>query len=318
VSISGGDRKTLSPANHYAENCHVHHFGRTCRTYRPAFHVAGVGNRISHNLIHHGPHCGILLGGNDHLIEFNEVHSVCYETGDVGAFYMGRDWTARGTVIRHNFFHHVRGPGRYGANGIYLDDAASGVTIFGNVFYQVTKAAYIGGGRDNTYENNIFVDCVPALHVDARGLTWMGGDDHRLIRLRERLPAMPYREPPWSTRYPRLVDILEDEPTAPKGNVIARNVRWGGTWDDIRDRARPYLTIEDNLQDVDPLFVDAEHMNFQLRDESPAYRIGFKRIPFEEIGLYQDELRASWPVTHGLRPDEGIVIELAGEHRAGG
>jgi len=305
VSISGGDRKTLAPANHYAENCHVHHFGRTCRTYRPAFHITGVGSRISHSLVHHGPHCGILLGGNDHVIEFNELHSVCYETGDVGAFYMGRDWTARGTVIRHNFFHHVRGPGQYSANGIYLDDAASGITIFGNVFYQVTKAAYIGGGRDNTYENNIFVDCVPALHVDARGLTWMGGDDHRLVQLQERLPAMPYKQPPWSMRYPRLVDILEDEPNAPKGNLIARNVRWGGTWDDIQDRALPYLTIEDNLQDVDPLFVDAEHMNFQLRDGSPAYRIGFKRIPFEKIGLYQDELRASWPVTYEIHPYSG-------------
>jgi len=40
--------------------------------------------------------------------------------------------------------------------GVYLDDCASGTTIFGNVFYKVTRAAFIGGGRDNTVENNIF------------------------------------------------------------------------------------------------------------------------------------------------------------------
>ena len=41
-------------------------------------------------------------------------------------------------------------------------------------------------------------------------------------------------------------------------------------------------------------------MNFQLRDDSIVYRKipGFKKIPFEKIGLYQDEYRATWPVPH--------------------
>ncbi|MCK4375462.1 MAG: right-handed parallel beta-helix repeat-containing protein, partial [Candidatus Brocadiae bacterium] len=310
ISLDGGDRKSLTPAGNYALNNHIHHFSRTCRAYRPAVGIGGVGQRAAHNLIHHGPHVGILLGGNDHVIEFNELHSLCYETGDVGAFYMGRDWTARGTVIRHNFFHHVRGPGTYGANGIYLDDSASGITIFGNVFFQVTRAAYIGGGRDNTYENNIFVDCVPSLHVDARALGWMSYHAAEDGTLQKRLRDMPYKEPPWSERYPELVNILDDEPAAPRGNLIARNVRWGGTWDDVEEKARPYLTMTDNLLDVDPRFVDAANMNFQLRDDSPAYEMGFKRIPFEEIGLYQDELRASWPVTHSVHEHSAVPVPV--------
>ena len=32
-----------------------------------------------------------------------------------------------------------------------------------------SRAAMIGGGRDCTFENNIFVDCTPATHVDSRG-----------------------------------------------------------------------------------------------------------------------------------------------------
>ena len=42
-------------------------------------------------------------------------------------------------------------------------------------------------------------------------------------------------------------------------------------------------------------------MNFELRDDSPMYGRGFKRIPFEKIGLYEDERRASWPVAHKVR-----------------
>ena len=35
---------------------------------------------------------------------------------------------------------------------------------------------------------------------------------------------MPYRQPPWSERYPQLLTVLEDDPGSPKGNVIRLNV----------------------------------------------------------------------------------------------
>jgi hypothetical protein len=37
---------------------------------------------------------------------------------------------------------------------------------------RVTRAAFIGGGRDCTIANNVFVDCQPALHIDARAMGW--------------------------------------------------------------------------------------------------------------------------------------------------
>ena len=46
----------------------------------------------------------------------------------------------------------------------------------------------------------------------------------------------------------------------------------------------------------DPLFIDPEYDNYQLNDCSPAYRMGFKRIPIEKIGLYNSEFRATWPI----------------------
>ncbi len=292
IWLNGGDRVTLTPAQHYADNNHIHHFARLYRTYHPAVGISGVGNRVSHNLIHDGPHNAILLSGNDHLIEYNEIYNVCYETGDVGAFYMGRDWTARGTLIRYNFFHDISGPGMYGANAVYLDDAASGTTIFGNIFYKAGRAAFIGGGRDNIIENNIFIDCTYAIHVDARGLGWMKAavaDDGVLVT---RLKKMPYKQPPWSTRYQRLVNILSDDPAAPKGNVIVRNV-CRGPWAEVEQAAGPYLTLQDNLVAEDPRFVNPEKMNFQLRDDSPAWALGFKRIPIKRIGLCSKKRRPS-------------------------
>ena len=302
ISLSGGDRKSLTPSGHHALNNHIHHFSRVKRMCQPAVSLAGVGNRVAHNLIHDAPHQAMSFGGNDHLIELNEIHHVCHEANDGGAIYAGYDWTTRGTVIRHNFMHHVTGLKGRGCVGVYLDDMSSGTTIAANVFYKVTRAAFIGGGRDCTVENNLFVECTRAMHMDARAMGWA---KHAVNgKLKERLEAMPYKSALWRSRYPRLVHTWHDEPAAPKGNLIARNVFYQcKPWDDITKVARPYATVEQNLVDEDPLFVDAETLNFQLQHDSPAYKLGFQRIPFEKIGLYRDKFRRSLP-PRGKRTEE--------------
>lgn len=65
------------------------------------------------------------------------------------------------------------------------------------------------------------------------------------------------------------------------------------------------MSIADNyVTNEDPGFVDAAKWDFQLRGDSVVYRTitGFKKIPFEEIGLYQDEFRATWPVVKKRPP----------------
>ena len=87
------------------------------------------------------------IEGNDHLIEFNDIHHIALETGDVGAIYTGRDWTYRGNKIRFNFIHETGGVGM-GSMGVYMDDCVSGTEIYGNIFFKVQRAAFLGGGRD--------------------------------------------------------------------------------------------------------------------------------------------------------------------------
>jgi hypothetical protein len=216
----------------------------------------------------------------------------------------------RGNVIRHNYLHHIMGFEGRGCVGVYLDDMFASADIVGNVFFKVTRAAFIGGGRDCSVENNIFVHCTPSLHVDARALGWAHGHADGWIKEAEEkgtLTGIAYNKPPYSERYPELVTILEDEPKAPKGNVIARNISWGGKWDGINKDARPYVAPVDNVTDEDPGFATPERLaedntprpaDFALKADSPAFAKGFKTIPLEQIGLYEDESRASWPVVH--------------------
>ena len=301
ISLNGGDRTTLARGEHLAENNHIHHYARVKRVYQPAITLRGVGNRAAHNLIHHAPHMGMGFSGNDHLIEFNEIHHVCQESNDAGAIYTGRNWTMRGTIIRHNYLHDINGFEGRGCVGVYLDDMFCGTEVSGNLFYRVTRAAFIGGGRDCTVKNNLFVDCRPALHIDGRALGW--AHDHSNAWIKEgrekgTLQGIRYKQPPYSKRYPRLVNILNDDPAAPKGNRVLRNVSIGGTWDGVHAEARRYQTIESNLVDVDPRFAapdrigEGKHpraVDFALRPDSPAWDIGFEKLPLQRIGLYGRE-----------------------------
>jgi hypothetical protein len=119
--------------------------------------------------------------------------------------------------------------------------------------------------------------------------------------MHQRLAAMPYQQPPWSTRYPELARILEENPPAPRGNRVVRNISLGGTWLNLEKAAEPGVTFEDNLVDQDPHFVDADQRNFQLRPDSPAWQLGFRKIPFEQIGLREDQWRRARPVERSPR-----------------
>jgi hypothetical protein len=303
VALRGGDEQSLTHCEHYADNNLIHHYSRWHPMYRPGIQMIGVGGRASHNLIHHAPHVAISFFGQENVIEYNELHNVVEHANDAGAIYtqpgMDEDWNERGNVVRYNFIHHVFGFQGKGCVGVYLDDLFSSMHCYGNVFYQVPQAVFIGGGRDSIVENNLFIDCKPAIHVDARGLGWCKGIEPYL---RKRLAAIPYTQPPWSTRYPEMQTILTNNPMAPMGNVFRRNVCWLGRWDDIEAKARPCLTLENNLIGTDPHLADAKRLDFRLRKDSPAWSLGFKPIPVKEIGLYKDPLRASWPVVHTADP----------------
>ncbi len=306
VTLSGGDRPTLTPGGLYAEHNHLHHWSRWNPVYHAGITLSGVGHRVAHNLIHDAPHEGIGFGGNDHLIEFNEFHSLVSESNDAGVIYAGRTWTARGHIIRYNYFHHIYGFQRRGCNCVYLDDQFSSASIYGNLFYDVPTAVLIGGGRDNFVQNNVFVNCRRSISIDARGLGWASS---AVQTLTNDLNSLPYQTLPWSGRYPQLTNILNEDPMAPRGNVVAQNICWNGGWTNIEAKALPGVTLSNNLVGTDPLFVDTNRLNFQLQDQSPAFALGFERIPLEQIGPDPNAEHAPWPPTVTLaKPAGGSVF----------
>lgn len=303
IHLEGGDRATLVPAGHYADNNHIYHTARWDPVYQQAITLYGVGNRATHNLIDNVPHIAIGFSHNDHIIEYNEIHSSVFQSNDAGAIYTSppnETWTMRGHRIRYNYLHNIHGFEGRGCNGVYLDDCFSSADISGNIFYDVATPILIGGGRDNRISNNLFIKCRKAFHLDARGLGWAKGVGS--FATKEAFD-LKITQPPWSVRYPELVNLLEDEPLAPKGNVLAGNICWQTPWGWIEPKAMPFVTSENNLTETDPHFAGCPPEDFCLASDSPAWGLGFRPIPVAEIGVYESPDRASWPVTSVLRQD---------------
>jgi hypothetical protein len=249
------------------------------------------------------PHIAIGFADNEMTIEYNEIHSAVFQSNDAGAIYTSppdETWSMRGHKIRYNYLHNIHGFEGRGCLGVYLDDCFSSADISSNIFYDVATAILIGGGRDNLMTNNLFLSCGRAFSIDARGLGWAKAVG---VFATQELHDLNYQQPPWSAKYPELLGILEDDPLAPKGNVMARNICWGGPWGWIEGAAQPLVTVEDNLLDVDPKLAVQPPAGFRLAPDSPARKIGFRPIRFDRIGVYESPDRASWPVASTLRRD---------------
>jgi Right handed beta helix region len=158
------------------------------------------------------------------MIRNNEIHHVLNETGDCGAIYGGRDWTACGTRITGNWIHDIGkmsgDQAHLGGRAIYLDDCLSGIRVDHNYVENAPLGILVGGGHYNLVEDNIVSHCTEGLQLDSRGITWMA---HKLGELEKKLAATPVTQEPWASRYPELKDIMKHEPGKPVGTRIINN-----------------------------------------------------------------------------------------------
>jgi hypothetical protein len=300
--VDGGDRPSLAPGGISVENSSFHHMSRWDWTYRPAVLLSGSGNSVSHNSIHDLPHTAILFSGNEHQIELNLIHHVLQFSSDAGAIYTGRDWGFRGNVVKNNFIHHIstwfEG---WGVQGIYLDDCVSGIRVEGNILYAIAgHGLQHGGGRDDLMLNNIVARSNSLLTADKRCVDWpnfpnnIPGDDGNLL---EKLENVGYQNEPWASTYPECAAIPDDWAIVsdlangwryPQGCMLSRNIGFGNLgWIDQSDGTLDsYADTSNNLQEIDPLFVDEANLNLNLQPNSPAHSIpGWEDIPFDSIGI---------------------------------
>lgn len=233
VKLRGGDHETLEPSDNAAENCVIHHTGVIWKQ-GCGVRMEGVGNRFSRNLVHHCPRFAVIFGGNNQVIELNHLHTLNLETCDTGATYTGgRDGLSpRGSIQRFNYIHDIGGYGRENGKwaspvfswGIYLDDLASGVEVYGNIVVGARRGGiHVHNGRDNTLENNLLLDGINQ-QIEFNG--WPNTANvwtSRQTQIEQNWEK--YRQnPAWSTKYPKLFAQPPSEWVQMAGNRVLRNI----------------------------------------------------------------------------------------------
>ena len=372
VALSGGDRITLAPAENYADNNYIHHVGVFFKQGL-GITLNGVGNRVSHNLIHDTPRCAIGFKGNNLVIEYNHLRHVMLETEDSSALSTGGcDWiSSRGSILRYNYIHDVIGYAtdknvRTQAFGIYPDDNAGGLDIIGNIVVRATAGPiFLHNCRDTVVENNMFIDGPSAEIGQVTFSGWLETSGAWQSHLPEMINGYESvaGQPAWSTM--RNMNRHPTKAPLPNGmtmrdNVFQRNIFYysgdktklfhlnnvpldynkfdynlvyhfdkpltidlfpfppaRSTVVEDKSKAATKTTLEADApidqwprwwraegQDqhsmvADPLFVNSLKDDYRLKPDSPAFKLGFKPIPFEKIGPYADPLRASWPIIEG-------------------
>ena len=320
IAIQGGtaNAREITPAGNFAVN---NHLTQTVHDGERGVRIRGVGNVFRHNLVHDFLGQAIVYGGNDHLIEFNEIYHVGIEEGDGGASYCGAQMWSYGNVLRHNFYHHLMCiPQAHPRGGLYLDDFDSGETVYGNVFYKAAhRAVLINHGAANHVDNNLFIRCyigvynTSALSANARkmarqydrGELRRGDKMDYVWRAEQVVGPKGWNRPPWNTKYPLFAKVMNIDPYLPlecrfANNVFCENeqrflyrVNYGK--DGVVDiRKASGIHLENNVDLPLSAFEDPASLDFRIPPDHPI-PAGIQRIPLEKIGLYLDEYRTSMP-----------------------
>ncbi len=231
IMINGGDRATLASSNNLIENNNIHHYASMFRTYNPAIRIDGVGCVCRGNVIHDSPQQAITYGGNDHIIEYNEIYNVCYFADDSAAIYCGRTYTFQGNIIRRNFIHDLASSfaNSLGIFAVYCDDNLAGVRVEENIFLRCQTAMLYHGGHDLTFKNNVIIDGCEKSQYSMRfhsyGLwkTLIEGGTHL-----KGLALVPWQSEIWKKRFPNIETYLswdvKTEQVLPHFNDISNNV----------------------------------------------------------------------------------------------
>lgn len=197
----------------------------------------------------------------------------------------------RGTIIRHNFFHHIgQTPGRQAA--VYTDIGSQDITVEGNIFYRMTGAPLEGGSSPDQYGfkagimnngcnyvrviNNMFIDCeIPyrkSYWLTTWGKTWEGMTNlESLTQWRDRRFAeYNFAEMAHGQKYPALLELEHRDPIEawvyPAENTFKKNLVYN-----------PAIPLNEDSRNQLPSPDDPQKRDL-IRDTKRSTKVAFNQL----------------------------------------
>jgi hypothetical protein len=322
---------------HYISNNYIHHTGQVIG-YGAGIQLSNSGeSQVTHNRIHHTPRYAISLKGTwpgimvhqdvdgvrvrehnvmdfihtrGNVVAFNDLSHANTDSQDTGVFEAWGVYSS-GNTLNNNLIHDSDIPFSFGL-GVYLDDEVSNTVVTNNVIYNLQQHGGPGmlwgvfyiKGINNCFYNNIAAkarQCDSAFAAHG----YLNAPNHDLEFGRNIMfdvGEAVYALRSWDRRKFRYAD--HNLFYQPQGVYRIRGVpgvRTLAQWQAGLD----YEYDQHSLV-ADPLFMDADHNDFRLRYDSPAYGLGFKDINLVDIGLLPD-----FPFADPHEPIERLSVTTA-------
>lgn len=282
---------------------HIHHYGEVYPSAVGILLQRTEANLVAHNLIEYGYYTGISIGwewgyqrsiSRDNIIEFNHIHHIGQGLlSDMGAIYtLG---VSPGTIIRNNLIHDVDA-NHYGGWGIYHDEGSTHILDENNIVYNTKFAPFnIHFCKEVTVRNNIFAlgrlqqlsrsrqESHKSVYFEQNIVYWKEGillDNNWKDKLH--LFYFHPKNKNGTREVKSTFDMNYNLYFNPEKTIDQVDFN-GNTWEEWHKMGKDVHSIY-----TDPMFVDAEHFDFRLKENSPAYELGFQPIDMSKAGLMKE------------------------------
>ncbi len=298
IDLAPGPKTKNYPAHCRIHNNLMHRFGLIGKQVAGVFISMSQQITVSHNTIYRCPRAAICINDGcwgGHIIEYNDVFNTVTESGDHGPFNSwGRDrwWKTsynggrdiesfakerslldnyKVTHIRNNRFAH---PGGH-SWGIDLDDGSSNYHVYNNLCLGL--GVKLREGFFRRVENNIIINGFGGFHI------WMPGCDDVISR-NIFVSDKPYQFIRANPRYAKEFDynVFYNDKGMPMITGVGKPITLKQWQEKGFDRHSVF---------ADPLFVDADNGNYQVKVQSPALQLGFKNFDMNKFGVLKPEFQ---------------------------
>ena len=239
-------------------------------------------NQVTHNDINDFYYTGISVGwlwgykkslAENNTIDYNHIYNIGQNIlSDMGGVYcLG---PSEGTTVNNNVIHNVYSHS-YGGWGLYLDEGSTHVTMENNLVYDTKSGGFHQHfGKENVIRNNIFA-FNKLYQVQATRV-----EKHKSFIFENNIVLFDkgvLLDGPWEK-----IDITMDSNcywnTTGKVKILDKDL---AEWQKLNRDKHSII--------ADPGFENPKKLDFNLKPNSPALKIGFKPFDYHKAGVYGSE-----------------------------